>query len=193
MAIAAAALLGAALIVYFAVTRINLNPGRTVGEVIDSLDGVAVYYNGGVGHSGDRNLAPDGYNLGIKYQCVEFVKRYYYQHFSHKMPDTWGHAADFFDAKLADGELNRARGLLQFRNGGSSAPRPGDLLVFGRWTLNPYGHVAIVARVSENGVEIVQQNPGPYGPTRETLALSAQGGYWLIASPRVLGWLRLPA
>ena len=122
IAIVAAGLLGISTAAYFGVTRINLNPARGVGEAIDSQDGVAVYYNGGVGHREGRNLAPDGYNLGVKYQCVEFVKRYYYQHFNHKMPDASGHAADFFDAKLADGELNKARGLLQFRNGGSSAP-----------------------------------------------------------------------
>ena len=190
--IALAALLGAALAAYFGATRLNLNPGRTVGEIVDSLDGVAVYYNGGVGHGGGRNLAPDGYNLGIEYQCVEFVKRYYYRHFNHKMPDGYGHAADFFDAKLADGELNKARGLLQFRNGGSSAPRAGDILVFGRWMLNPYGHVAIAARVGENGVEIVQQNPGPFASSRETLPLSAQDGHWTAGPARVLGWLRLP-
>jgi len=192
IAIAAAVLLGAVLAAYFGATRVNWNFARAVGEPIDSLDGVAVYYNGGVGHSAGRNLAPDGYNLGIKYQCVEFVKRYYYQRFNHKMPDAFGHARDFFDGALADGELNKARALLQFRNGGSSGPRAGDILVFDRWMLNPYGHVAIVARAGETEIEIVQQNGGPFASPRETLALNTADGRWRIAAPRVLGWLRIP-
>jgi len=50
-----------------------------------------VYYNGSVGHVSGRNLVPDGYNPGLKYQCVEFVKRYYYQHLNHKIPDSYRH------------------------------------------------------------------------------------------------------
>jgi surface antigen len=191
-AIAAAAMAVAGAAAYFGVTRINLNPGRTVGEIMDSLDGVAVYYNGGVSHSEGRNLAPDGYNLGIKYQCVEFVKRYYYQHFNHRMPDAYGNAVDFFDPAIADGELNKARGLVQFDNGGASAPKAGDILVFDRWRLNPYGHVAIVSRAGEGQIEIVQQNPGPFAAARETFALANAGGHWIVGTARVLGWLRLP-
>jgi len=62
-----------------------------VGEKVDSLNGVYVYYNGSVGHVSGRNLVPDGYNPGLKYQCVEFVKRYYYQHLNHKIPDSYRH------------------------------------------------------------------------------------------------------
>lgn len=54
------------------------------GGKVDSLHGVYVYYNGAVGNVKDRNLAPDGYNLGLRYQCVEFVKRYYYEYLDHK-------------------------------------------------------------------------------------------------------------
>lgn len=190
---AASGLLLVAAAAYFGVTRLNLNMSRSVGEVADSLDGVAVYYNGGVGNNSGRNLAPDGYNLGIQYQCVEFVKRYYYQHFNHRMPNSYGHARDFFDPAVGDGEINKARALVQFRNGSVSAPRAGDILVFDRWRLNPYGHVAIVARASQTGIEIVQQNPGPFGSSRETFPLSAVEGRWWIGAPRVLGWLRLPA
>jgi surface antigen len=183
--------LSAAYCTYLGVTRINLNPSRNVGEIVDSLDGVAVYFNGGVGHISGRNLTADGYNLGIKYQCVEFVKRYYFQHFNHRMPETHGNAVDFFDPNIGDGEVNKARSLVQFRNGSRSAPRAGDILVFNRWILNPYGHVAIVVRVDDKEIEIIQQNGGPFSSPREKLGLRFEGGYWSIASARVLGWLRL--
>jgi hypothetical protein len=62
-------------LIWKAATTLDWNPRYRVGQEIDRLNGVAVFYNGGVGHSTGRNLAPDGYNLGIKYQCVEFVKR----------------------------------------------------------------------------------------------------------------------
>lgn len=181
---------GSVFLGWRAFTLWNLNPFRTVGAQIDQLNGVAVYYNGGVGHCDGRNLAPDGYNIGIRHQCVEFVKRYYYEHLHHEMPDSYGNALEFFDPKLADGVFNTKRALVQFSNGSASRPEADDLLVFGPAWLNPYGHVAIVAAVGESSVEMVQQNPGPFGSSRETLALRNQGGKWKYDNSHLLGWLR---
>lgn len=178
------------VLLWKAATLWNWNPRYRVGREIDRLNGVAVFYNGGVAHSSGRNLAPDGYNLGIKYQCVEFVKRYYYEHLNHKMPDSYGHAKQFFDAALSDGAWNTKRDLFQYANGSQSRPRPDDLLVFGPSLLNRYGHVAIVSAVNDTGVEIVQQNPGPFGRSRAWIPLRSDGGLWRCDNGRVLGWLR---
>ena len=53
--------------------KFNFNTDFSDGQKIDSLNGVYVYYNGGVDNVTDRNTTADGYNLGLKYQCVEFV------------------------------------------------------------------------------------------------------------------------
>lgn len=161
-----------------------------VGEVIDSISGVKVYYNGSVGNVSGRNVAKDGYNLGQKYQCVEFVKRYYYEYYKHKMPDSYGHARDFFDASVADGKRNTQRDLLQYTNGSRSKPREGDLVVFSGTMFNPYGHVAIISAVYEARVEIIQQNPGPSASTREEFELLYKDEKWHIDSHRAMGWLR---
>ena len=73
---------------------------QKVGQVVDQFNGVNVYYNGQISHVSGRNLTKDGYNLGQKYQCVEFIKRYYYERFKHKMPDSYGHAKDFLMLRL---------------------------------------------------------------------------------------------
>ena len=177
-------------VLWKAATLWNWNPHYRVGQEMDRLNGVPVFYNGGVGHSSGRSLAPDGYNLGLKYQCVEFVKRYYYEHLKHKMPDSYGHAKQFFNATLKDGELNTQRDLLQYTNDSQSKPRVGDLLVFGPSLFNPFGHVAIVSAVTKAEIEIVQQNPGPYGSSRERLALVSQDGRYQCQNARILGWLR---
>ncbi len=184
--------LAAAVCAFYAATRWNLDPAHGVGDIVDALDGVAVFHNGGVAHTAGRNLAPDGYNLGIRYQCVEFVKRYYYERYGHAMPDSYGHARDFYDPAVADGARNVKRGLLQFRNGGAGRPARGDLVVFSPWIFNRYGHVAIVSEAGEDEVEIVQQNPGPFGRTRERLSLVRTGdGGLRIGHRRVRGWLRM--
>ncbi|HEX8015241.1 MAG TPA: CHAP domain-containing protein [Flavobacterium sp.] len=172
------------------VKKINLNSDFKIGQPLDSLNGVKVYYNGGVDNVLERNVTKDNYNLGLKYQCVEFVKRYYYEHYNHKMSDAYGHAKDFFDSKIKDGDLNRKRGLIQYANPGKAKPEIGDLVIFSGSLLNRFGHVAIISNVSENEIEIIQQNPGPFGSSREVFAVKNQEGKYKIESSRLLGWLR---
>jgi len=162
-----------------------------IGDAVGELNGVKIYYNGQVSGTNGRSLAPDGYNLGLRYQCVEFVKRYYYERLGHRMPDTWGHAKDFYDPTVADGEMNATRGLRQFRNGGAGKPEADDLMVFGPTDSNPYGHVAIVSKVEGGEVEIAQQNPGPKGKARVVIGLRSEDGAWRVMSDRALGWLRV--
>lgn len=166
------------------------NTSFRVGQVVDSLNGVVVYYNGSVGHTAGRNTAKDGYNLGLKYQCVEFVKRYYYDHLNHKMPDSYGHAKSFFDRSLNDGDLNTARNLIQYTNGSKTKPRTDDLVIFDATAFNPYGHVAIVSAVGTDEIEIIQQNPGPTAKSRVKFKLAQKNGKWIIRNERLLGWLR---
>jgi len=163
---------------------------KEIGQEIDSFNGVAVYYNDKVSTVVGRNLANDGYNLGLKYQCVEFVKRYYYEYLNHKMPETYGHAKDFFDTRLADGQKNSSRNLIQYKNPSKSKPEVNDLLVFDKTIFNPYGHVAIVSKVSDNEIELIQQNPGPRGKSRETIRITNKDGNWKINRGLILGWLR---
>lgn len=157
------------------------------GQIVDQFNGVNVYYNGKIGNVSGRNVTKDGYNLGQKYQCVEFIKRYYYERFNHKMPDSYGHAKHFFDSDIADGQINAKRNLLQFHNGSPTKPEVEDIIVLGK---SLYGHVAIISNVTANEIEIVQQNPGPNASSRATYPLIFKDGLWTIDNYRVLGYLR---
>ncbi|MCO6507120.1 MAG: CHAP domain-containing protein, partial [Snodgrassella sp.] len=79
------------------------------------------------------------------------------------------------------------RNLLQFHNGSPTRPKVDDIIVFS-WS--QYGHVAIIRKVSNNEIEIVQQNPGPYASSRATYPLIYKDGLWKIDNFRVLGYLR---
>lgn len=182
-------------VIAFAVVLVSrttgvFNYGREIGTVTDSLNGVFVYYNGNVGNVSGRNLAPDGYNLGLKYQCVEFVKRYYYEYLNHKMPDSYGHAKDFFDKNIGDGEISPRRNLIQYTNGSRSKPEPDDLIIMDGTVYNKYGHVAIISHVFDNKIEIIQQNPGANASSRAEMPLILQDDKWRVYNERVLGWLR---
>lgn len=168
----------------------NLNLTNDVGDVVDEFNGVSVYHNGGVDQTHGRNLTNDGYNLGIRYQCVEFVKRYYFEYYQHKMPDSYGHAKSFYDPSVRPGELNKQRDLYQYSNGGNMQPKVGDIVIFEGTTMNSYGHVAIVSQVQSGSIEIIQQNPGPFSSSREAIGLHRKDGKWWVDHERVLGWLR---
>lgn len=174
----------------WALKKFNFNKDFSVEQQIDSLNGVYVYYNGAVSNVAGRSTTTDGYNLGLKYQCVEFVKRYYYEYLNHKMPNSYGNAKDFFDSTLADGQKNFQRNLTQYANPSVTKPKVDDLLIFDGTTFNKYGHVAIISNVTDNEIEIIQQNPGPFSKSRETLGLSIKEGKWEIKNKRNLGWLR---
>ena len=162
---------------------------RRVGTVLDTCRGVPVYDNGLLffrGHG--KHYARDGYYYGQKWQCVEFIKRFYHDAKDHNMPDGMGHARSFFDNTLSDGALNPRRALLQYRNGSAERPQADDLLVF---TDTKYGHVGIVTEVGQNSIEIAQQNI--HGHTRQRFSLIASNGHYFVSTPRTpAGWMRLP-
>lgn len=158
-----------------------------IGDKIDSLNGVYVFENGTMGNVVNRNETKDGYNLGLRYQCVEFVKRYYYEYYNHKMPDSYGNAKDFFDRKLKDGSINKQRNLYQCKNGGKHRPKVGDLVVYDGSFFNRFGHVAIISKVSKDKIEVIQQN---CGSTRESYDFNSENRQFTIENDRILGWLR---
>lgn len=184
-------LIASGVVVYKYATKSDYEVNDFEGTKIDSLNGVYVYYNGSVGNVYGRHLTSDGYNLGLKYQCVEFVKRYYYEYLNHKMPDSYGHAKDFFNKSVNDGSINQERNLLQFTNPSVTKPNVNDLIIFDATPFNDYGHVAIISAVTSNTIEIIQQNPGPQSPSRLSISYTLQDGLYRINDGKILGWLRL--
>ena len=169
----------------------NINKSKfRVGNQIDQLNGVMVYCNGNFGNVLERNVTKDGYNLGLKYQCVEFVKRYYYKRLNHKMPNSYGNAKDFFDKKLKDGQINKQRNLIQYSNSSKTKPNIDDIIVFDKSVFNKYGHVAIISKATDKTIEIIQQNSGFFEHSRKTYNVEYKNNKWKIKNNRVLGWLR---
>lgn len=156
---------------------VGIPSGLAYGSKLDSLNGVYVYYNRGHGARGKkRHKTEDGYNLGLRWQCVEFVKRYYYEHYGHKMPKDRGHAKTFYKKGLNDGEFNEERGLYQFAYLSEYKPTKGEIIVFRN--SGKYGHVAIISAVYDDRIEIIEQNSSV---TRREFELHRnESGKWWI-------------
>jgi len=176
-----------AILIVFIIS--NLKTNHDIGKEIESYKNVPVYYNGKqYTKSYGKHFNDDGYYYGQKWQCVEFVKRFYYDALGHKIPNLYGNAIDYFDNKVPQGELNTERGLIQYQNGKEVKPQPDDLMVF---TNSKYGHVAIVMNVTEDYVEVIQQNV--YGKPTEKFSIICTDGNWFVGTnkKKPAGWLRI--
>ncbi len=125
-------------------------------------------------------------SYGYKYQCVEFVKRFYGEamHFS---STPWsGDGVDYYGSAAT-------KGLRQFADGGSVKPKENDILCFSG---NTFGHVGIITEVGSNYVKMIDQNRTTSGGSNnpKQLTLSGPSGGWSISSFSgsypVQGWLR---
>jgi surface antigen len=83
---------------------------------------------------------------GYKWQCVEYVDRYFKQRFGRCIGG--GNANTYYSNASSKG-LHRAA------NGGSNGPQTGNILCSAG---GKYGHVAIVREVGSNYIKVVEQN-----------------------------------
>ncbi|AUN18757.1 CHAP domain-containing protein [Clostridium botulinum] len=164
-----------------------LHKENSIGDVLDSYKEVNVFYNGNnYGENHGKSYSKDGYYYGYKWQCVEYVKRFYYKAKDHKMPDVYGNAKDFFDINTEQGHLNKRRGLIQYRNGENEKPKVDDILVF---TDTEFGHVVIVTEVGNDYIELIQQNMGSSSRDKFTLKYKSKK-YFIGGKRSPAGWLR---
>ena len=156
------------------------------GDSIGSHNGITAYYNDGFNSCGSgRHMSSDGYSYGFKWQCVEYVRRYYKDYYNHEM-SRWGNASDYFRNNLSHGALNTERDLIQYKNGYTEKPKEGDILVFQN-IAPPYGHVRLVTKVNGSEINVIEQNTGT--SCYSTLSLFQSGQNWTI-SDDCTGFLR---
>jgi hypothetical protein len=127
--------------------------------------------------------------LGWKYECVEYVNRYYYEIFGYPSLKGTGDAYTYFENLPS-----RFSDLTAYNNEGSIPPIPNDILVWGASPANHYaGHVAIVRDVQEGSVNVIQQNVTQSDEDAfYALPMTSQNGIYKVTSSLgpVLGWVR---
>lgn len=149
----------------------------TYGEVLGTINGVAVKANG------VKNQSKGG-----DHQCTTFCIRYYNSVYGKNY-------VHYFDAHKWYNDTKNFPDLDRYRNGGSVAPRPGNILCMSGG--GGLGHVAIIMEVTGSRIKIAQQNSGipgkvwqhaiggelSYNPSTRTI--SKPDGY------TIQGWMRV--
>ena len=137
------------------------------GGIMDPFNSVNVYSNGCTNYnyyykneyncgSGTYDYVSDkcvnGTFIGLEWECVEFVNRYYLSYYGKDIASPRKNAKDYYNTASS-------RGLVSYPNGGSSSPQIGDILVSeGDGSKNNVGHVAIVKEVTTDHIIVVHQN-----------------------------------
>jgi surface antigen len=148
------------------------------GSIYGYIGNTAVYSNGPKYTSTTRSYL-NGVDLGYQFQCVEMVRRFYYQFYNKQMGAGYN-ALNFYG--------NAWRwGMTAYANGGGMAPKPGDVLCFNGNAGGGYGHVAIIVEVGSDYIIIGQQNV--YKDTHVGKKYSRSGN--TVNASHVQGWIRL--
>ncbi len=166
------------------------------GTYLGEFNGVEAYSNGSTNYVCPWETDPDcknyvnGQYTGIKWQCVEYVRRYYLTVYGINLYLEYSmDAKDFYDKASS-------MGLDSYPNGGDITPQVGDILVSDG---GDYGHVAIVRSVSYEDEQVctMQQNwSNDITDTNKCLTLTVSDGKYTVGgfsdNYPILGWLRAP-
>lgn len=133
-----------------------------------------------------------GVYTGIKWQCVEYARRWLLVNRGEVYGDV-KIAADIwalpYVTRVKDKKKFR---MVNYVNGSRTKPVAGDLLIYAKAYLNT-GHVAVIAAVKTRSktIDILEENyrnmkwPGHYA--RRIHYILRKGHYWIL-DPYILGW-----
>ena len=116
--------------------------------------GVPAYINDFI----QKNHYEKNIYTGIQWECVEYVRRWYIKIFNLTFPSI-ENAFDIWNIPYVYDPVTKKQ--LRFdsvANGTNVEPRVGDILVFTQNEFYPYGHVAIITRLTQDYVYLAEQN-----------------------------------
>ncbi|MBX7044621.1 MAG: T9SS type A sorting domain-containing protein [Ignavibacteria bacterium] len=156
------------------------------GTPLGEYNGVICYSNGNTGYASNQTNYQNGTNTGMKWQCPEYINRYYVIVYSMNIRNqASNNANDYYYTATA-------RGLQAFTNGGTTAPQVGNIVCSQG---GDFGHVGLVRAVGSNYVDIIQQNWfNNSGDVIRRLSMTVSNGHYTIegfsSSYPIVGWLR---
>ena len=166
-------------------------------QVLGTAPGnVAAYSNCNVGCVIFTPNIEESTYTGIKWQCVEFARRWLLDNMGvvygdvDTASDIWSKIE--FVSRVAD---NQSIPLRAYVNGSAESPKAGDLLIYSKEYLNT-GHVAVITDVDWHAgvLKVAEQNylnqtwPADYA--RQIDVINRNGRYWVLDA-YVLGWKRV--
>lgn len=134
-----------------------------------------------------------GTYTGIKWQCVEYARRWLLVHDGVVFGDI-DIAANMWDKidHVTNVSTHKVTPLVNYVNGSAEMPVKGDLLIYAR-EFERTGHVAVVVGVNDKAgyIKVAEENysntPWPGNYSREIPFIRRNGKVWLLNS-YLIGW-----
>jgi surface antigen len=160
---------------------------QSFGTYLGQFAEVAAYSNGSALYASYVNNSVNGIYTGMKWQCVEYVRRYFLSTFNTDLASKYNGNANYWYTNAA------AMGLEQYANGGTTPPQVGDILCATGPSSN--GHVAIIKRITGSKIFTAQQNfANDSTDLDKPLTLTVSNGTYTVSGyTGIQGWLRKPA
>ncbi|CAF3811775.1 unnamed protein product [Rotaria sp. Silwood1] len=137
-----------------------------------------------------------GIYTGVKWQCVEFARRWLLLRKSCIFRNV-GSAADIWQQltyveRVIDGEKFL---LKTYSNGSSHKPKCDSFLIYPRNEGIPYGHIAVICEVEENFIRVTEENYRFHYWTsnyaRQIPMINHNGLYYIEDYFNVYGWIEI--
>jgi len=159
---------------------------KPFGTPLGSVNGVTAY-------SSYSPPGPDAPNLmknmftGLKWQCVEFARRYLIVRHGITFQDV-ENAYDLFSVQqFLRVESNEPVSAYTHMNGAAKAPAVDSLLIYSQeW--HGTGHVAVITQVTDHTIVVAEQNRDNISCVR-CIPCSMSGGRFTILDNYVIGWV----
>jgi glutathionylspermidine amidase/synthetase len=133
--------------------------------------------------------------MGIKWQCVEYARRWLFLR-KGCVFDSIDAAADMWTQlkyvqRVVDGQCFP---LKKYPNGNTSRPEIGSLLIYKRSDAGmPFGHVAVIVNVLRGFIQVAEENYYPYywsgNYSRQIPYVLRKGRYYINDDYTILGWM----
>ncbi|CAF4852610.1 unnamed protein product, partial [Rotaria sp. Silwood1] len=137
-----------------------------------------------------------GVYTGVKWQCVEFARRWLLLRKSCIFSDIyiasniWIHIT--YVERVTDGKKFR---LIPHRNGSKKKPKKDSFLIYPRSRRMRVGHIAVITDVDENYVYIAEQNHKSHywsaDYARRVPLTFIDGGYYINDNYDLYGWMEI--
>jgi hypothetical protein len=163
------------------------------GDILGANRGVVAYANKGWSKEKIGFQQVYGIETGIKYQCVEYARRWLVIVKGLKFEDV-GIATHIWELKvLHDIITNQEIPLTQVPNGSGTRPKVGDILIYNNGGRLPFGHVAIIVWINPSNLSlrIAEQNEFDHfwhGDYSRELSLNPSKHFKISDKYPILGW-----
>ena len=177
-------------------TVLSNGPNATYGVITGyASTNVPAYSNGNDSYTSDDDHVLHGIFMGMKWQCVEYARRWLFIRKSCVFDSIEGAADMWVELNMVQRVVDgQCFALKQHLNGSPDPPKNESLLIYTRsGSEMPFGHVAVIVDVSPGFIRVAEENYDAYywsgNYSRQIPYVLINGSYYIEDHYPIFGWM----